>query len=268
MAEAFAGTAPNGAWTLFVLDDATGDSGSIDGGWCLDLTVETEPAPTTLTLTAPATATDGDPVTLSATVATGDPAVVPTGEVTFSAGGTDLGTAALTNGVAALTTSALPAGVRIVTATYAPDDGFVASDDDAEIAVSPVVDAGGPYAIAEGDPLTLTATASSGATVGWDLDGDGDYSDAAGTSVTLGWAELEPFGIDDGPASLTIAAQASVDRLTGTDTAALEVSNTGPEVGRRAEHRRRRRAADARAERGRPGQRGHGRDVHVRHRLG
>jgi subtilisin-like proprotein convertase family protein len=35
---AFNGTNPNGTWNLWVVDDAGGDSGSISGGWSLDVT--------------------------------------------------------------------------------------------------------------------------------------------------------------------------------------------------------------------------------------
>ncbi len=34
---AFNGTNPNGAWNLYVIDNANGDSGSISGGWSLDV---------------------------------------------------------------------------------------------------------------------------------------------------------------------------------------------------------------------------------------
>ena len=38
---AFIGTNPNGAWTLFVVDDVAGDSGSFAGGWTLTLSTTT-----------------------------------------------------------------------------------------------------------------------------------------------------------------------------------------------------------------------------------
>jgi subtilisin family serine protease len=45
---AFAGNSPNGTWSLFVLDDAPGDTGNLSGGWSLRLTVGADAPPVLL----------------------------------------------------------------------------------------------------------------------------------------------------------------------------------------------------------------------------
>lgn len=183
---------------------------------------------TTLSLDAPGAVVEGEAVQLQAEV--GTVGGTPTGTVTFSDGADELGTAAVSDGVAELSTT-LPAGVRTVTATFTSEDGYATSEDEAEIEVSPVVVAGGPYQVAEGGSLSLSAEGSSpAATIGWDVNGDGDFTDAAGADATLTWAELEDLGIDDGPANYEITAQAEADGLTSLATATLEVTNTGPDV--------------------------------------
>ena len=44
---AFTGINPNGVWKLFVVDDTTGDVGSMAGGWSLTITSETTAVATT-----------------------------------------------------------------------------------------------------------------------------------------------------------------------------------------------------------------------------
>lgn len=198
-----------------------------------DQTLQVTPAamPTALVLTAPASATEGDLVDLVAAVSADNPAVTATGAVTFAVDGAQIGTVPLAGGTATLATDELGAGARELTATYVADAGFDESAGSAGIDIAPVAQANGPYEIAEGEPLTLAAAGSSAGTeIGWDLDGDGDFGDAAGDEVTLAWVELETLGIDDGPATHEIAVQASVNGLTATATTTLEVSNTGPEV--------------------------------------
>ncbi len=68
---------------------------------------------------------------------------------------------------------------------------------------APVGDAGGPYVIADGDALTLAATASdpdeacgdSVAGAIWDLNNDGSYDGVSGLNPTVPWSVIEPLGI-------------------------------------------------------------------------
>ena len=53
LAGAYNGTAPNGTWSLYVIDDACPDAGSISGGWSLDITTASLAATTTSVTSAP-----------------------------------------------------------------------------------------------------------------------------------------------------------------------------------------------------------------------
>ena len=62
---AFNVTNPNGTWSLYAVDDSTGDIGSIAGGWCLTITTaDTEPC----TLTCPANITQANDPTQCAAI--------------------------------------------------------------------------------------------------------------------------------------------------------------------------------------------------------
>lgn len=193
-------------------------------------TLTPQAIPTELVLTAPATAVDGDEVTLVAEVSSTGAALLPTGSVTFSDGAEVLGTVPLTAGSAQLTT-VVAAGVHDLTAIFTSDSGFGTSQAQASLEVTPIAAAGGPYTVAEGAALTLPASGSStGATIGWDLDADGDFTDATGAEPTLTWAQLETLGIDDGPSDHAVTMRIAVDGLVAEDTATLQVTNTAPEV--------------------------------------
>lgn len=311
----FAGVPAAGQWSLYVVDDANGDSGSIANGWCLTFTTNTAPtitvpsdiaaqesspgsgtasvswstsatgvpSPTitcsdgTNTITSPhafpigtttvtCTATNGVPpdatgtfdvtvtaapkidstttltsdpnpstagsaVTFTATVASaGGP--VTSGSVDFSDGATVLGSVALDgSGQATFTTSALSSGTHSITADYAGTATFNPSSATVSQQVNPVAVANGPYTVAEGASLALSAAGSStGAAVGytWDVNGDGTFGDATGINPTLTWTQLEALGINDGPHSYTLALRVTENGATSPATVPLTVTNTAP----------------------------------------
>ena len=98
----------------------------------------------------------------------------------------------------------------------------------------PVADAGGPYVIAEGDPLTVDGSGSTDPdldtlTYAWDLDNDSFYDDATTVGPTIPWATLVGLGLDDDGGPFTIGLE--VDDGNGgsdTDTATLTITNTAP----------------------------------------
>jgi hypothetical protein len=88
---------------------------------------------------------------------------------------------------------------------------------------APSVDAGGPYSVAEGGSVTLTAGGSDpdgdALTYAWDLDNDGTF-ETSGQSVT--------YAAGDGPASPTVAVRVSDGDASVTDQATVNVANVAP----------------------------------------
>ncbi|MBA1443926.1 MAG: PKD domain-containing protein [Gammaproteobacteria bacterium] len=172
---------------------------------------------------APATFTDaGVEDTHTATIDWGDGAT-DTGTVTQGAGS---GSVAGSHAYAA-------DGSYTVTVTVTDDDGLFGSDSFQVILASgnaaPIANAGGPYTINEGQGVTLDGSGSNDPDNGpsplsyaWDLDGDGQYDDATGVTVTL------PIQPDN--SSFTVGLQVSDGLLTATDTATVTVNNVAPAV--------------------------------------
>jgi hypothetical protein len=69
--------------------------------------------------------------------------------------------------------------------------------------------AGGPYTIAVGAGLTLSASATGigPLSYSWDVNDDGIFGDATGANPTLSWAQLVALGIDDPPAMRDVWVQ-------------------------------------------------------------
>src|SRR5262245_41451819 len=74
----FNGQSPNGQWQLFIVDDASGDTGSIGGGWSITITTGVVAQPGTLAFSAATYrgAEGGGPVTLTIVRSSGDDGAV------------------------------------------------------------------------------------------------------------------------------------------------------------------------------------------------
>ena len=90
--------------------------------------------------------------------------------------------------------------------------------------LAPVADAGGPYTVPEGTPLSLDGSGSSdpngdALTYAWDLDADGVTDDS--TDAQPSWTYM-----DDGPVNVTLTVSDTL--LNGTTTAVVTVTDLGP----------------------------------------
>ncbi len=173
----------------------------------------------------------GEAVTFTATVTAGGSPVTD-GTVDFSVDGVIASADVPVNGSGAATfdTSDLTAGTHTILAAYSGTaDAYAPSEATLNQDVDPIADAGGPYTVAEGGELGLDASRSTlGLTYDWDLNDDGDFTDASGVAPTLTWSELEDLGIDDGPDSLTIAVRVTAGSRVTIATGFLSVTNTAP----------------------------------------
>ncbi len=168
---------------------------------------------TTLDVAISATDPDGDPITLSAS------GLPPFAVFTDNGDGT---------GVLSLLPGFDDAGVYPSVQVTA-SDGDLSDGETFTITVHnvnrpPVADAGGPYAMNEGDPVTLDGSASSdpdgdSLTYEWDLDNDGEFDDATGAQVSHTFQ-------DDGVYSAGL--RVSDGDLSDTATASVTVSDLGP----------------------------------------
>jgi len=227
----FNGSGGNGTWSLYVNDDASGDSGAIAGGWCLTIFAA---APTVTALTSSANpSTVGDGVTFTATVtAAGSP--VTAGTVDFSDGATVLAAAVPVNpvtGIATFTTTALAAGSHPMSAVYSGTTDFQTSTGALTQQVNKIATATGLTSSLNpsitGQTVTFTATVTSLAspvTTGTITFSDGATTLAAG--VALDGAGQASFTTS----TLSIATHAIDADYSGTATLATSTGTVSQVV--------------------------------------
>lgn len=79
----FNGSAPNGTWSLYLVDDAGIDTGSINGGWALHITTNScGPTPTSTNTFTPTVTSTGTPVPTSTATNTNTPTATSTATAT------------------------------------------------------------------------------------------------------------------------------------------------------------------------------------------
>jgi Ca2+-binding RTX toxin-like protein len=100
---------------------------------------------------------------------------------------------------------------------------------------APTAAAGGPYAVAEGQPVHLDGSGSSDPdgdtlTYSWDVNGDGTFTDATGAAPVLSWSQLSALGVSDGPGTFHPQVRLSDGKAAAVTSTAttLTVLNTAP----------------------------------------
>ncbi len=170
----------------------------------------------------------------TAAVTADPPAPTSTAALSFSVDGAVVEAAPPMSTDTPPTRRAPSAGIHTIVAEYVASAYYQATRRTRSRRSSWLVDAGGPYDIAEGQSITLNGSGSSpGAdSYEWDLNGDGIFGDASGPSPELTWKQLEePFGIDDGltvPTAYPIALRVTSGSQEQTSVSTIIVTNTAP----------------------------------------
>jgi len=100
--------------------------------------------------------------------------------------------------------------------------------------VAPAADAGGAYAIEEGQSLVLDAGGSSdpggdALSYAWDLDADGQYDDAVGVNPTVPWNVFAGLGLASDGTLLAVGLRVTdADGAASTAATTLTIANIAP----------------------------------------
>jgi subtilisin-like proprotein convertase family protein len=178
----FNGTAPNGTWNLFVFDDFGGDSGSMTGGWSLDIL-----ATPTITSFAPTSGGAGTAVVITGTSLTGTSAVRFNG----------ISTTFTVNSATQVTATA-PAGVTTGPISLTTPGGTATSA--TNFTVTPTITSFSPTSGKVGDAVVITGTNLTGTSaVRFNGTSATTFAVNSATQVTA----TVPAGAGTGPISLT-----------------------------------------------------------------
>ena len=132
LAGAFTGlSSANGTWSLYVVDDVLDETGTMAGGWSIEITTEVSAVSTTTTVTSSdATSTTGQQVIFTATVRADGAPVPAGGTVQFADGSVNLGSPVpvSASGIVTYPTEALAEGTHQIRATYSGITGYLTSN--------------------------------------------------------------------------------------------------------------------------------------------
>lgn len=232
LTEAFAGTDPNGTWSLYVVDDTEGNRGAtISGGWQLSIVT----SPSIQTVESPQTTREDEAKDVRVTIGDSQPGVEV--DLTATASGTPtaglvkeiLGTGPGTAGARTITIvpNANVSGTNTITVTATSAEGsdtksfvFIVTPVDDSPLISAIADRSTPAGMisdpipftvsdAEGASVTVTATSSDKTLVP-------DANIVIGGSGSDRTLTITPVGILDGQTTITVTA------TDGTSTPSTE----------------------------------------------
>ena len=127
----FYGADPNGIWNLYIVDDVSGASGTLTGGWALTITTVPPVATMTILQSSPNPSLDSAPLNtvMFNAMVTSSGRPVTQGTVTFTEGPNILkaNMALSASGQAMYTNNSLVEGSHVITASYSGSAGFAAS---------------------------------------------------------------------------------------------------------------------------------------------